>query len=51
MSEVRRFERRHKEALVGILQLIEEMMPELKPDQGKANYLREKLQKLQFLMR
>jgi len=48
MSEVRRFERRHKEALVGILQLIEEMMPELKP---KANYLREKLQKLQFLMR
>jgi len=49
--EMRTIARRHKEALDGILKLIEEIVSELKLEPGKASYFRERLQKLQFLMR
>jgi len=49
--ELKKLERRHKEAIDGILFLLQEIVAELKLEPAKANHVREKLQRLYFLMR
>jgi hypothetical protein len=51
ISELKRSERRQKEALMSTLLLIEEIIAELKSDPAKAIYLKDKVRGIQLLMR
>jgi len=51
ISELKKSERRQKEALMSTLQLIEEIIAELKLEPAKTNYFREKARGIQFLLR